>query len=527
MVNCTNVTAKSDSVEQCKTQGIAIAVFEEEPAKNSSLSFMNKLLGGRIERLIKSGEIRGKWKEVNLLHLDKDTPSHLFVIGMGKRSEFTLERLRSFAAIGSRAMKKSRLKNGSFITVEDTNFTPCQYAETLTEGVILGLYKFSKYKTKSQDDDSNSDNNLLQEIIFMAKDADSVTDMNNGIKQGMIISKAVNLTRDLVNEPSNNMTPSLFIEQANTALSKLPVEVTVLDADKIRDIGMGAFSAVAKGSDEPSKMLILKYNGSTNLSNKQKKSEKFDLGIVGKGVTFDSGGISIKPSDQMHTMTSDMAGAAVVVGTFNAVAQLKLPISILGIVPLTENLPSGKAYKPGDIIKAYNGKTIEVINTDAEGRLILADALSYAAEQGASQIIDLATLTGACVVALGHAISGLFSTSQELIDTLVTCGNETHERVWPMPLLEEYTQTIKGTLADLKNTGGRPAGSCTAAAFLKEFVADTQWAHIDIAGTTLIEGDKSQFSSYQPDSGATGIGVRLMVRLVEKLIQKKQTYTDK
>lgn len=512
------IKAAHCQLDQCTTKALTVPIFEGATIENDILSTVNKWLNGRLEGMLKEGEIQGKWKEVTLIHLDKETPSHLFIVGLGKEKDLTIDKIRSFSAIAGKAMQKIKICSGSFIIPEFPLVTLKDSAKAMSEGLILGLYKFSKYKTKSSKDNSETENKetYLKEAVLLTGQANLCEGIKEDICKGTIIAEATNFTRDLVNEPSNTLTPSYFVEQVKTLLAGLPVEITIIEEKDALNMGMGAFHAVAKGSDEPSKMVVLKYGGQQPKNN-IKNLKEFPLAFVGKGITFDSGGISIKPSDQMHTMTSDMAGAAAVLGAFYAIAKLNTPINLLGVIPLTENLPDGKAYKPGDIVKAYNGKTIEVLNTDAEGRLILADALAYAVEQGVHKIVDLATLTAACVIALGHAVSGVFSTSQELTDAIVTAGKETNERAWPMPLLDEYSQAIKGTFADLKNTGGRPAGSGTAAAFLKEFVGDVPWAHLDIAGTSLIEGDKSQYPSYQPESGATGVGVRLLVNLAESI----------
>lgn len=507
-------------LDKLSTRGVVFPIFESEALNDRRLSIIKTLFKVSLERMIEEREIKGKWKEITLIHVDSNPVTHLFLIGLGKKNDFKLDRLRSFAALAIRAARNLRLSSLTIVPPEPyTIADDSKIAQTLTEGAILGLYKFSKYKSKLPDDDTLFNENPIKELFLFAPDilknnSNTISSMKEGIKRGTVIAEAVNLVRDLVNEPSNKMTPAYFVEQASSSLSELPIEIAVVSEKEAQDMGMGAFISVAKGSDEPAKIIVLRYNGTS--------SNSFTLGLVGKGVTFDSGGISLKPSEQMHTMTSDMAGAAAVVGAFRAITTLKLPVNLLGVIPLTENLPSGKATKPGDIVKAYNGKTIEILNTDAEGRLILADALAYAVEQGAQKIVDLATLTGACVIALGHAVSGLFGTSKEFMDMIVKAGEETHEKVWPMPLLDEYTQAIKGTLADLKNTGGKPGGSCTAAAFLKEFVGDVPWAHIDIAGTALLEGDKSLYPSYFPENGASGIGVRLLVELVLQLAQKSQ-----
>jgi leucyl aminopeptidase len=320
------------------------------------------------------------------------------------------------------------------------------------------------------------------------------------IDKGKVIAEAANLARDMVNEPANYMTPSQMAEVAKEIAGKYKLECKVFDREGMEAMGMGALLGVAKGSNQPPKLITLTYKGDEH-------SEKA-LGFLGKGITFDSGGISIKASEGMDEMKDDMAGAAAAMTALGTIAQLKPKINVTAVIPATENLPSGTALKPGDVLKAMNGKTIEVISTDAEGRLILADALSYAVKQGLSPLIDLATLTGACRVALGTLYSGLFGNGQDLVDKVLKAAERTGERMWQMPMPEEYKEQNKSEIANVKNTGNRYGGAITAALFLAEFVDNTPWVHIDIAGTALSNKESGYIVK-----GATGVGVRTLVEL--------------
>ena len=371
--------------------------------------------------------------------------------------------------------------------------------QTVTEGVILGLYSFNKYKTKKEQDATE-----VSRVKIMGKNS---AGMNAAIERGKIIAEAVNWTRDLVNEPANNMTPTILAEAAISQAEKSGMGIEVFDKDKIAELGMGGLMGVSQGSQQPPKFIIMTYKG-TN-------SDKIDIALVGKGITFDSGGISIKPSENMADMKGDMAGAASVLGTLVAIAKLKPSINVTAICPATENLPSGTALKPGDVITALNGKTMEILNTDAEGRLILADALSYAVNLGAKKIIDVATLTGACQIALGNICTGAFGNNQPFMNNVLDAGEQAGEYVWQMPMFPEYEELIKSTVADIKNTGGRYGGAITAAKFLEEFVGRTPWVHLDIAGTSDTDKDKGYNAR-----GATGIPVRTLITLIQNMSRR-------
>ena len=338
----------------------------------------------------------------------------------------------------------------------------------------------------------------------MDADDTKLSRLVSGCNKGRILAEATNLARDMVNEPANYMTPSQMAETAKRLAETYGLELSVLEREQMQELGMGALLGVAQGSQQPPKFITLHYRGGD--------ATEIDVALVGKGVTFDSGGISIKPSEGMVEMKGDMAGGAAVMAAISAIAQLKPKINVMAIIPATENLPGDNALKPGDILTAMNGKTIEIISTDAEGRLILADALGYAKRLGAKLIVDVATLTGAMRVALGEIYSGAFGNNQELMDRMVAAGAEAGELIWPMPMHEGYKEQIESDVADIKNVGSKYGGAITGAQFIAEFVGDTPWVHLDIAGTFLNEKERSYLVK-----GATGIPVRTLVNLVLSL----------
>jgi leucyl aminopeptidase len=374
--------------------------------------------------------------------------------------------------------------------------SPAEIAQTMVEGALLGLYQFNVYKTEAKDSAKS-----VQEFTFLDENGRRLNEIRKGIHLGQILAEATNLARDLGNYPSNYITPTRLGEMAQGIAGELGLECEVLEKPQLEALGMGAFLGVAKGSQEPAKFIILKYTG--------EKPGSRPIALVGKTITFDTGGISIKPSEKMEQMKYDMMGGASVLCAIKATAQLKLPVHVVAFLPATENMPSGSAMKPGDVVKTLSGKTVEVINTDAEGRLILADALTYATRYRPTAIVDLATLTGACTVALGHHAIGLLGNHTGLLDVIKKAAHTTGERVWELPLWEDYYEQIKSDVADLKNVGGRGGGTITAAAFLSKFVGDYPWAHLDIASTAWAEENRP----YIP-KGVTGIGIRLLVNFL-------------
>jgi leucyl aminopeptidase len=463
--------------------------------------------------VIESEELKGKEGETVYVHLGDASEGlkakRLLLVGVGERDNYKAAQVSQMAGTAARALRARSVKTIGLITrAGETDVE--RAAAVAVEGVLMALFEPDKYRTVEKEE------RLIERLVIIAQGA-SEDALRRGAERGRIIGESVNFTRDLANEPGAYMTPTIMAERARAIASEFGLEVDVLDRERMEGLGMGSLLSVARGSEEPPALIILKYTpegGGSEVGNGL-------LALVGKGVTFDSGGISLKPGENMELMKYDMTGGATVLGVMRAVAQLKPPMPLLGVVPATENLPSGKATKPGDVVRAMSGKTIEVINTDAEGRLILADAISYAKQLGAKRIIDLATLTGAVSIALGDVNTGILGTDQELIDEVIASGREVGEKLWQLPLDKEYTKQIKSDIADIKNVGGRKAGTITAAAFLKEFADGVSWAHLDIAGTAWGDDAKPYRSK-----GPTGVGVRTLLNLIERAVAAERAASD-
>jgi leucyl aminopeptidase len=490
-----------DDIVDIKADAIIVNHFEGMERPDGDTAAVDRALDGAISQLVKQGEIKGKLNEVTLLHSQGKLPaSRVIVVGLGKKPELSVDKVRGAVAEACRWLRQKGV--GSLASVPQgagSNSIDLESAvQAVTEGALLGLYTFRRYITKKENDFSE-----IKQLLIVSREKGKSL-LERAITRGKIMAEAANWARDLVNEPANYMTPSQMAETARELAKSYGLKVEVLEQEQMAAAGMGALLGVAQGSQQPPKFIVLNYRGSD--------SDKVDIALVGKGITFDSGGISIKPSEGMADMKGDMAGGAAVMAALSAIARLKTKINVMAVVPATENLPSGKALKPGDILTAMNGKTIEVLNTDAEGRLILADALSYTVKIGARFIIDVATLTGACRVALGTLCSGAFSNNQELADRVIAAGNEAGELAWPLPMYDEYREQLKSDVADIKNIGGRYGGAITAAKFLAEFIGDTPWVHLDIAGTSESDKEKGYLVK-----GATGVPVRTLINLILSL----------
>ena len=491
-----------NDVASIKTPALVVNLFDGVKKPGGATGAVDKALDGVISQLIKDGEIKGKKGETTLIHTFGKIPaSRVIVLGLGKRESFTTNTLREVTAASSRYLRRLGVTKAATIAhgTGIGGLDPLECGQAIGEGAILGLYRFKTYLTKGEDDQSE-----LTELQIVEKTAKNASLLRKGIDKGRILAEAVLLARDMVNEPPNVMTPTRMAEIASQMAEEQGLEVKVLDKDQMQELGMGALLGVARGSVQPPKLIMLSYKGAPD-------SEE-NLGIVGKGITFDTGGISLKPPAGMEDMKGDMAGGASVIASMKAIAQLKPRINVTGIIGATENMPGGNAQRPGDVVRSMSGKTIEIINTDAEGRLVLADALYYARQQGVTRIVDIATLTGAMVVALGHAASGLMGNNQEFADQVISVGNDSGERMWQLPMYDDYKEEIKSNVADVKNSGGRPAGSISAAQFLSEFVDDTPWAHLDIAGTYLSKSEKGYLVR-----GGTGVPTRTLVNLAMSL----------
>lgn len=484
---------------------IIVSHFEGQKRPGNDAAAVDNALGGAILRLIRQGEIKGKLNEVTLLHsLGKLPSGRVAVLGLGKKRELSVGKVRGAVAGACRYLRQKGVDSiaTAALGAGINGISEESAAQAITEGARLGLYTFRRYITKKEDDFGE-----IKQLLVAGRDKKP---LGRGIARGEITAGAANWARDLVNEPANFMTPAQMAASARKLAKEFGLRVEVLGREEMAKLGMGGLLGVAQGSQQPPRFIILSYRG--------RDSGDVDLALVGKGITFDSGGISIKPAEGMDEMKGDMAGGAAAMAATSAIARLKAKINVTALVPATENLPSGSAMKPGDIIKAMNGKTIEVVNTDAEGRLILADALSYAVKLGAKAMVDVATLTGACRIALGMVCSGAFSNNQGLADKVIASGKEAGELIWQMPMYDEYKEHIKSDVADIKNVGNRHAGAgaITAAKFLEEFAAKTPWVHLDIAGTSDSDKEKGYLVK-----GATGVPVRTLVNLALSLTKQK------
>jgi leucyl aminopeptidase len=455
-------------------------------------------LGGALSDVIASGEIKGNVGDVALLHAPSHGIKRVLAVGLGKR-EYAPEALARYAGTAVRYLGKRNVTSIAFALPLEARHHTHDAAAFIVEGALGGTIDATTYRTEPDKPIA------LDELTLVATagshEFDKAT-LESGAEHGRILGEAVNFARLLALTPANDMTPTHMARAAEDVAKKHGLKYHALDEGQMAKKGMGAILGVSRGSDEPARMIVLEYRGDPG--------SKETLALVGKGLTFDSGGISIKPAENMHEMKYDMCGGAGVIAAMSAIAQLRPKANVIGVVPSSENLPGPRAVKPGDILRAMNGKTIEVINTDAEGRLILADALCYARELGATRLVDAATLTGAMVVALGHAATGTISNQDDFRDHFLELAKHTTEKYWPLPLYDEFSQTVKSEIADLRNSTGRPAGSLTAAAFLKAFVDDLPWIHLDIAGTAYTDAETPYLAK-----GPTGYPVRAFVALAE------------
>jgi len=484
------------------TPALVALCFKDKVRDDSAVKAVDPALSGAISRLVQSGEIKGKAGEVTVIHtLGKVKPERMVIGGMGKETEFTPDTIRRSVAAACKALINKGVKELAVVLPEASTggLEPALLAQLATEGAILGSWSFKKYFTGE-----NQPSGI--ESLTLAAGSFSTAEVQKGIDKGMVMAEAANMARDLVNEPGNYMTPLDMAAAAEQVARDNSLEITVLDKDKMEEMGMRAVLAVAQGSANPPRFIIMKYKGTA--------SSSVDLALVGKAVTFDSGGISIKPSEKMENMKTDMAGGASVIAAIQAIARLKLAINVVALVAAVENLPSGTAQRPGDVVKSMSGKTIEVISTDAEGRMTLADVLTYAVNLGAERIIDIATLTGACVVALGEVATGAFTNNQELVEMVKKAGDDAGEYMWQMPMYDEYREQYKSDVADMKNVGGREAGAVTAALFLSEYAGSKPWVHLDIAGTSETSRDRGYWKK-----GGTGVPVRTLINLATRLAE--------
>jgi len=482
------------------TDVLVLAAYEDDNTLPKSIQGVDKVLNGALLEIHKSGEFKGTLNQTVVFHTrGAIAPKRIALIGLGKRKDCTLDRIRQAAAI---SIKRIRQIGASTCVIpifgSDSVKVPLEdIAQAIVEGSILGSYRFDQYRTDLNGDQSKD----VSSLTLLVTAAGELGDAKGGVRRGEASGSATTFVRDLCNHPANVLTPSRVVEEARKIAKEKGVTLKVLEKKDQEKLGMGGLLGVSRGSIEPAKFLILEYAGGGRKSK--------PIVLVGKTVTFDSGGISLKPSENMEQMKADMTGGAEVLATIRAAAQLRLPLHVIGLLPATENMPGGRATKPGDILNMLNGKTVEVQNTDAEGRLILADGLAYASRFKPQCIIDVATLTGACAVALGQFAIGMMGTDDSLKKEFSQAGLQAGERVWEMPLWDEYFEQLKSDVADMRNIGGRGGGMITAAVFLSKFVGDFPWVHLDIASTDWSASERAYIGK-----GPTGIGTRLLLQFL-------------
>lgn len=496
-----NVTLSSDSLMEVAADALVLGLCEGEPP-GSDVAIVNRALDGLLSSVagLDSTEMSGKKGELSVLHTGgKIGARRLVMVGLGKRSEANESTLREASGAAIRRMRDIHAKRvASALHRSIDSGTAESRAAAVIEGSVRGLWEPDSYRAES---DRAGD---VDHLIVVEPDTKGASAVQTGIARGRILGESANLARDLVNEPANELLPAALAERARALASEVGLGCEVLDEDAMFRLGMGALLAVSVGSENRARMVVLRHTPNPGAP---------ELALVGKGITFDTGGISLKVKDGMEAMKGDMAGAAAVIGALRAIALLKVPVNVVGVAPCAENMPSGKAFRPGDVFRCMNGRTVEIISTDAEGRMVLADALTYTARNlNARRIVDTATLTGACVVALGRAATGAVTNNPELFQRVRQASESAGERIWELPWYTDYREQIKSDIADMKNSGGREGGALTAAAFLKEFVDDAPWVHLDIAGTSSLEKPMPHQAK-----GATGVMVRTFVRLAESL----------
>ena len=509
------ISAQQGDITQSDADAIVVNLFDGVTSPGGGTGAVDKALNGAISRIIEDKEITGKRGQVAMLHTMGALPAkRVVLLGLGKREKFNTDAVREVSAIVARYLRRLGVKRAATIAhgAGIGGLDAGESAQAMAEGTILGLYAFDRYKSKKPDEPDNE----LEELIVLEQEPQRLGALQEGVGKGKVLADAAAVARNLVNEPANVVNPVRMAEEAERVAKDGGLTITVLSREDMIEHAMGAMLAVTAGSVNEPRLIIMEHKGDP-------ENPDNNVALVGKGITFDSGGISIKPAGSMWEMKGDMSGGASVIGAMQAIAELKPKINVFGVIPAVENMPSGTAQRPGDIIRAMNGKTIEVDNTDAEGRLVLADAICYIKqEHKAKRVVDIATLTGAVVVALGHVASGVMGTSQPLVNAVLSASKATGEKMWQLPLFDEYKRQNRSEYADVKNTGGRPAGSITAALFIGEFTEGVEWAHIDIAGTFM--ADRTQGHLVK---GASGVPTRTLVRLVEGLALHPQAGAER
>lgn len=497
------VTVKTGPIEQLVTGTLVIPLFKGVPNKTEACTKLDTIFENALSKIVQEDEeFHVNSKTYTTFTFGKVKAKRIVLASLGDPEKVTAETLRKFAG---KLMKALQIYHEKDFTIMSPcyglkNIPPVDAYTALTEGAVLGSYLYDVYKTQAK-----AKNKKPTDVSFYVDAEENAAAITKAINQSITICMHANAVKDLANGPSNVVNAAYLVDTAKKYAKTAGLKCTVLDESDLKRQGMNCILAVNQGSMQKPALIVLEYKGAkTNAP----------IALVGKGVTFDSGGINLKPTGSIENMKEDMTGAAVVLNTIKAAAVMKLPVNLVCVVPCVENMPSGSAIKPGDIVKAANGKTVEIMNTDAEGRLILADALHHATKYKPETIIDVATLTGAATVALGKAVTPVIGNDQQLIDGILAAGQETYERCWQLPLFDEYSEAIKGDVADIKNIGAGKgeAGVIAGAVFLKEFIGETKWVHLDIGGTSWIESDTDYMQK-----GSTGVGVRLLLKYLEKV----------
>ena len=501
------ITVVEGNVTEIETEALVVNLFEGVTAPGGATGGVDSAIGGLITELIDDGEITGSTSETVLIHTPNTAfpefkPSRVLVVGLGSEESFDLNVVRRVSATVVRKLRQSGVTNAATIVhgAGIGGIDPAAGAQALTEGSLLGSYRFDKYKKADPKRRVN-----IETLTVIENDSTKMSAIYAGVEKGTVYSEADTLARDLVNEPANKLSPSDLAAVAEQVAADGGIDCTVLEEAEVSKLGMGAYVGVAQGSSRPLKFIHMRYEGDPG-------NEENNLWLVGKGITFDSGGISLKPGAGMGKMKGDMGGGASVIGAMQAISQLKPKLNVHAVCAATDNMPGASAQRPGDVVTAMNGTTIEVDNTDAEGRLTLADAIGYALSKGAVRIVDIATLTGAARIALGDGVSPVFGNDDELVGAVLEASESVGESMWRLPLDPVTKRQNSSRIADLKNTGGRGGGSTTAAHFIADFAGDTPWVHIDVAATSMLDSTRG----WTP-AGATGVPTRSLIELAMSL----------
>ncbi len=501
-----DIRIETGDITSSTADAVVVNLFEGVTSPGGATGAVDRALDGAISRLIAQGDIRGKSGELTLVHtLGKIPTPRVVVAGLGKQQDFDIDAIRNLSANVVRFLRRPGVKTVATIAhgAGIAGLPAAACAQAIAEGSLLGAYRFTRYKSAKDDE-----NGEVETLLLLEHDPAKAAQMAPAVSRGVVMARATNLQRDLANEPSNHLTPTVLADRARQVAEGGGLEFEVLERADMEGKGMGSLLSVAKGSAQPPKLLRLSYRG--------RPGDGYDLALVGKGITFDTGGISIKPAAGMDAMKADMTGAAAIIAALEGIAALKPRINVVGIAPCTENMPGGAASKPGDVVTAMNGKTIEILNTDAEGRLVLADAVCWARELGASRVVDIATLTGAVTTALGDVCYGIMTNNGDLAAAIEAAAAAAGEKTWRLPMFKEYDELVKSDVADIKNTGtgNRGAGTIVGAKFIEHFVGDTPWVHMDIAGVDIGDKDRGWVAK-----GATGYGVRSLINLALELAE--------